>query len=43
MVKMRKQIVNPLTVTVETSYQLFQKQGMSLVRIYVVAYIQVLT
>ena len=42
MVRMRKQIVNSLSVSVETSYQLFQREGMSLVRICVVAYIQVL-
>ena len=42
MVKMRKEIVNPLTFTVDTSYQMFQREGLSLVRNYSVAYIQVL-
>ena len=39
--RMRKDIINPLTVTVETSYQMFQIEGMSLVRNYGVTYIQV--
>ena len=42
MVRMRKEIINQLTFTVETSYQMFQREGMSLVRNYGVAYIQVL-
>ena len=42
MVQMRKEIINQLTFTVETSYQMFQREGLSLVRNYGVAYIQVL-
>ena len=38
MVRMRKEIINALTATVDISYQLFQRDGMSLVRI--VAYAQ---
>lgn len=35
MVRMRKEIISPLSATVDTSYQLFQKEGMSLVRDFV--------
>ena len=42
MVRMRKQFLNTLSVSVETSYQMFQEEGMSLVRKYIVTYIQVL-
>ena len=39
--RMRKETINQLSYTVETSYQMFQIEGLSLVRNCSVAYIQV--